>query len=137
MSPLLSPGQFIVLLGEDAGVAMITDSALSAYYDGLRIAETRARDVAAATLRVLRDTFGRGVDAALPANSVESLAFYVEHYDGRSRELVQQLAACILTGSPLNRSGDGDGGQKARLPTIPPAPPSPVGATFATAGAAS
>jgi hypothetical protein len=126
---LLSTGQFIVLGANSTWVALIEEHRVGLYYDGLAIAETRNRNCGEYVAQIVREFFGKDALTALPAPSFESLAFYMEHYEGRLQESVRQIAAVLLSGTLFNPPST-DGGDKVKATTKPKRPPSPMGATF-------
>lgn len=126
---MLSTGQFIVLGANSTWVALIEEHRVGLYYDGLAIAETRNSRCDEYVADIVREFFGKDAINALPAPSFESLAFYMEHYEGRLQESVRQLAAVLISGTMFNPPST-DGGDKVRRPASPKSPPSPVGATF-------
>jgi hypothetical protein len=127
--PFLCAGQFIVLGADNAWVALIEERRVALYYDGITIAETRSRNVGEYVAQIVREFFGRDAIQALPAPTFESLAFYLEHYEGRLQERVRQLAAVLLSGQ-LFSSTDKGGGARVPVTDLPQPPTRPGGATF-------
>lgn len=119
---LIVPGQFIVLTASDVFVALLTAEQNASYWDAIAICDdTRAPEVY--RLEVYRRVFGRDAIQALPASKLEALLAYAEHWDGLHKDLVRGIAACILTGTPFSRDGDGkDGGTREPLPKSPKTP---------------
>ena len=126
---MLSPGQFIVLSADTIWVALIEAHRVALYYDGLAIAETRNSHCDEYVASIVREFFGKDAITALPAPSFESLAFYMEHYEGRLQDGVRQIAAVIISGTMFAPPDQG-GGDKVQQTPSPQRPPSPMGATF-------
>ena len=125
---LMCRGQFFVL-AETVTVHLIPESRLPGYYDAMRLADG-ARDPEAARAHLIRQTFHVDAYQALPAFDVESLGFYMEHYEGPHREAIRFFAACILAGIPFQAARNTDeGGAPDRIPEQPLRPIGPTTVT--------
>jgi len=120
--PLASAGRFFVLMPDSVQVHLIDNCALSHYWEGLRIAEERARDPAQAAAQVRASVFRvQGSLAALPAPDMRALVWYMDSY----------TAAALLLGRPIGGdAGDSGGGTKIPAPKPSPRAPRGDGATF-------
>lgn len=111
---LCTPGTFFVFTKRLVHVEVLSDTETARLWDKLTLAEGCVfMDVSVAREQVLRQIFGQDAEGFLPANR-EACQYLSEHYEGPMKEMVQGLAACILTGTPFgpddrNPGIDGNG----------------------------
>jgi len=130
--PRASAGRFFVLMPDSVQVHLIDNCALSHYWEGLRIAEERARDPAQAAAQVRASVFRvQGSLAALPAPDMRALVWYMDSYTGPQQLAIRATAAALLLGRPIGGdAGDSGGGTKIPAPKPSPRAPRGDGATF-------
>jgi hypothetical protein len=123
---LICAGLFFVVTGDTAAAHLVTDDAVTRFYERVKIAEG-CRKPDEAMRETLWHTF-RVKDArvALPAPSYEALAFYFEHYEGPAQDAVRALAARYITGA-VWAQGPQDPGAHDRIAPKPKTPQGPAG----------
>lgn len=128
---LCTPGTFFVFTKNLVHIDVLSDTETTRLWEKLTLADACVFvDPFVAREQVLRQVFGQDAQSFLPANRA-ACVYLSEHYEGPMKDMVQGLAACILTGTPFGPDENPriDGGVKIPVGPVPK-DSGPTGATF-------
>jgi hypothetical protein len=137
-SPRLMPGTFFLTFPDRVEVHLLSTCALAGYRQGYDVTD-RSRDPEAARAKLRRQVFRvEGSLAALPADTLQALGYYMSEYNGPAADTVRGYAAALMLGRAVGTedhrdNGNGGGGTKVTSPKPAPKGPCPGGAVFTAA----